>query len=327
MATQSLTLQPSGSKMPLLGFGTWKVPKDSAADIVYKAIASGYRHVDCACDYGNEVQVGQGIKKAIADGLVTREELFVTSKEHVAPAFNRTLSDLGLDYIDLYLIHFPISLKYVPFEERYPPEWANNEQDPVPVHETWAEMEKLVQSGKTKNIGVSNFPAILLMDLLSYAKVKPAVLHIEAHPYLNNSALIKQVIVIPVLLPEGKNMQLGTYAQSQGLQVTGYSNFGPASYVELGSAAAQSAVPLFKEDRLTKIAAQHKKTVAQVILRWLVQNKISVIPKSLNPVRISQNADIFNFDLSAQEMETIDGMNIPLRLNDPGVYANIPIYA
>src|SRR5690554_604701 len=104
------------------------------------------------------------------------------------------------------------------------------------------------------------------------------------------------------------------YAQSQGLQVTGYSNFGPASYVELGSAAAQSVVPLFKEDRLTKIAAQHKKTVAQVILRWLVQNKISVIPKSSNPARISQNADIFNFDLSAQEMETIDGMNIPLRL-------------
>ncbi|KAF9185523.1 NAD(P)H-dependent D-xylose reductase (XR) [Haplosporangium sp. Z 767] len=316
MATQSLTLQPSGSKMPLLGFGTWKVPKDSTADIVYKAIASGYRLLDCACDYGNEVQVGEGIKKAIADGLVTREELFVTSKlwntyhhkEHVALGFNRTLSDLGLDYIDLYLIHFPISLKFVPFEERYPPEWGNNEQDPVPIHETWAEMEKLVQSGKTKNIGVSNFPAILLMDLLSYAKVKPAVLHIEVHPYLNNSTLIK-------------------YAQSQGLQITGYSNFGPASYVELGSSTAQTAVPLFEEDRLKKIATQHNKTVAQVILRWLVQNKVAVIPKSSNPARISQNADIFNFELSSQEMETIDGMNIPLRLNDPGAYANIPIYA
>ncbi|KAF9175044.1 NAD(P)H-dependent D-xylose reductase (XR) [Mortierella sp. AD011] len=316
MTTHSLTLHPGGHKMPLLGFGTWKVPKDSTAEIVYKAIESGYRLLDCACDYGNEVQVGQGIKKAIEAGIVTREELFVTSKlwntyhhkEHVPLAFNRTLKDLGLDYIDLYLIHFPISLKYVPFEERYPPEWGNMEQDPVPVHETWASMEELVHSGKVRNIGVSNFTALLLMDLLSYAKVKPAVLHIEVHPYLNNADLIK-------------------FAQSQGLQITGYSNFGPASYVELGSPAAQNAVPLFKEERLSKIAAHHSKTVAQIILRWLVQNKVAVIPKSSDPVRIAQNADIFNFELSAEDMKTINGMNIPLRLNDPAGYANIPIYA
>ncbi|KAF9353241.1 NAD(P)H-dependent D-xylose reductase (XR) [Mortierella sp. AD094] len=316
MATQSLTLQPGSHKMPLLGFGTWKVPKDSTAEIVYKAIESGYRLLDCACDYGNEVQVGHGIKKAIEAGIVTREELFVTSKlwntyhhkEHVPLAFNRTLKDLGLDYIDLYLIHFPISLKYVPFEERYPPEWGNMEQDPVPVHETWAAMEELVHSGKVRNIGVSNFTAILLMDLLSYAKVKPAVLHIEVHPYLNNADLIK-------------------FAQGKGLQITGYSNFGPASYVELGSPVAQNAVPLFKEERLSKISAHHNKTAAQIILRWLVQNKVAVIPKSSDPVRIAQNADIFNFELSAEEMKTIDGMNIPLRLNDPAGYANIPIYA
>jgi diketogulonate reductase-like aldo/keto reductase len=101
------------------------------------------------------------------------------------------LKDLGLEYIDLYLIHFPISLKYVPFEERYPPEWGNMAQDPVPIHETWAAMEDLVRSGKVRDIGVSNFSAILLMDVLSYAKIKPAVLHIEVHPYLNNSQLIK----------------------------------------------------------------------------------------------------------------------------------------
>lgn len=112
-------------------------------------------------------------------------------KEHVPQAFARTLSDLGLEYLDLYLIHFPISLKYVPMEERYPPEWGNMEQDPVPVHETWAAMEELVLGGKVRNIGVSNFSAILLMDVLSYARVKPAVLHIEVHPYLNNADLIK----------------------------------------------------------------------------------------------------------------------------------------
>ncbi|KAF9435739.1 NAD(P)H-dependent D-xylose reductase (XR) [Entomortierella beljakovae] len=316
MATQSVTLQPGGYKMPLLGFGTWKVPKDVTAETVYKVIESGYRLLDCACDYGNEVQVGQGIKKAIDAGIVTREELFVTSKlwntyhhkEHVPLAFARTLKDLGLDYIDLYLIHFPISLKFVPFEERYPPEWGNMEQDPVPIHETWGAMEDLVHSGKVRNIGVSNFTAVLLMDLLSYAKVKPAVLHVEIHPYLNNADLIK-------------------FARSKGLQITGYSNFGPASYVELGSPVAQGAVPLFKEENISKIAARHNKTAAQVILRWLVQDDIAVIPKSSHPVRIAQNADIFNFELSADEVKTINSLDISLRLNDPAGYANIPIYA
>jgi len=117
------------------------------------------------------------------------------------------------------------------------------------------------------------------------------------------------------------------FAQSQGLQITGYSNFGPASYVELGNSSAQAAVPLFKEERIVKIAGHHNKTPAQVILRWLVQNKVAVIPKSNDPARVAQNADIFNFVLSQDEMATVDGMNIPLRLNDPGVYANIPIYA
>ncbi|KAF9204396.1 NAD(P)H-dependent D-xylose reductase (XR) [Haplosporangium sp. Z 27] len=313
MATQSVTLQPGNHKMPLLGFGTWKVPKDSTAET---AIESGYRLLDCACDYGNEVEVGQGIKKAIDAGIVTREELFVTSKlwntyhhkEHVPLGFNRTLKDLGLDYIDLYLIHFPISLKFVPLEERYPPEWGNNEEDPVPIQETWTAMEELVHSGKVRNIGVSNFTAILLMDLLSYAKVKPAVLHIEIHPYLNNADLIK-------------------FAKSKGLQITGYSNFGPTSYVELGFTAAKDVAPLFEEERLSKIAAHHKKTVPQIILRWLVQDEIAVIPKSSNPKRIAQNADIFSFEISDEEMKTINGMNINLRLNNPAVYANIPIYA
>ncbi|KAF9582197.1 hypothetical protein BGW38_000522 [Lunasporangiospora selenospora] len=314
--TEVLTLKSSGSKMHLLGFGTWKVPKDIAADIIYKAIQAGYRLFDCACDYGNEVQVGQGIKRAIDDGLVTREELFITSKlwntyhrkEHVPQAFNRSLTDLGLDYIDLYLIHFPICLKYVPFEQLYPPEWGNNEIDPVPVHETWAAMEALVETGKCKNIGVSNFSASLLMDVMSYAKIKPAILHIEIHPYLNNDELVK-------------------YAQSQGLQITGYSNFGPLSYTSLGMPAAVNAVPLFQQPDLTQIATHHKKTVAQVILRWLIQRKIAVIPKSSNPKIIAENADVFDFELSGKEMETIMGIDRKLRFNDPGFYAKIPIYA
>lgn len=116
------------------------------------------------------------------------------------------------------------------------------------------------------------------------------------------------------------------FAKSQGLQITGYSNFGPASYVAFNAAAAK-ATPLFEEERLSKIAAHHKKTVAQVILRWLVQDKIAVIPKSADATRMAQNADIFGFELSPSEMETINSMDINFRLNDPGAYANIPIYA
>ena len=152
MQDTHLTLQ-SGDKMPLVGFGCWKVPKEQMADTIHSAIKSGYRCIDEACDYGNEKECGEGIKKAIDEGLVTRKDLWVTSKlwntfhrkEHVKMACKKTLEDLGVEYLDLYLIHFPISLKFVPFETRYPPEWVHDpsssdprmEEDLVPMQETW----------------------------------------------------------------------------------------------------------------------------------------------------------------------------------------------
>lgn len=191
MQDTHLTLH-SGDKMPLVGFGCWKVAKEQMADTVYSAIKSGYRCIDEACDYGNEKECGQGIKKAIDEGLVTRKDLWVTSKlwntyhrkEHVKMACKRTLEDLGVEYLDLYLIHFPISLKFVPFETRYPPEWFHDpngadprmEEDLVPMQETWEAMEELVSEGLVKNIGVCNMNCALLREILCYAKVKPSVL-------------------------------------------------------------------------------------------------------------------------------------------------------
>ena len=149
---------------------------------------------------GNESEVGEGIARAIQSGNVTREELWVTSKlwntyhepQHVRSACKKTLNDLRLEYLDLYLIHFPISLMYVPFEKRYPPEWLYDpdadkpkmELIEVSVQSTWQAMESLVEEGLVKNIGLSNFNCQGIRDVLSYAKIKPAVLQVELHPYL-----------------------------------------------------------------------------------------------------------------------------------------------
>ena len=186
--------------MPSIGFGTWKVPPSECQRVIYQTIKSGCRLIDCASDYANEKEVGLGIKQAIDEGIVKREELWVTSKlwctdhrrENVKPACLKSLADLGLEYLDLYLIHFPIALKYVSPEKRYPASWFYDpeakkpcmEEDKVPYHETWEAMEKLVEEGLVKNIGVSNLNTSMLRDVLNYAKVKPTVLQVEMHPYL-----------------------------------------------------------------------------------------------------------------------------------------------
>src|SRR5215218_6761472 len=162
MNTPSLALA-GGGKLPAVGLGFWKVPKPAATDLVRQAIRTGYRHLDCACDYGNEPEVGDGIAGALAAGECRREDLWVTSKlwntyharQHVRPAVERTLRDLRLDYLDLYLIHFPIAQEFVPFETRYPPEWFFDPSETAPrmklarapLSETWGAMEDLVSAG------------------------------------------------------------------------------------------------------------------------------------------------------------------------------------
>ena len=202
----------SSGRIPAVGYGCWKVSRDRATELVEGVIRAGYRHIDGACDYGNEKevswnhwpqdlwallrQVGLGIRNVITSGLVTRKDLFVTSKlwntyhepQHVEAACRKSLNDLGLEYLDLYLIHFPISLKFVPFEKRYPPEWLHDpesedkkmEFEDVPVKDTWRAMEALVEKGLVRNIGVSNWNCQGLRDLFSYAKIKPTVLQVKS---------------------------------------------------------------------------------------------------------------------------------------------------
>ncbi|KAI9504320.1 D-xylose reductase [Coemansia spiralis] len=320
-AEKTITLY-NGLKMPTVGLGLWKITRETIADQVYQAIKLGYRLFDGACDYGNEAEAGQGIRRAIDEGLVKRSDLFITSKlwctyharEHVKPALKRTLSDLGLDYIDLYLVHFPIALKFVPFEKRYPPgcedENGNtNTRASIPFQETWDGMEELYNEGLAKNIGISNMSGAIIYDLLSYAKVKPAVLQIELHPYLVRKQLVD-------------------LAHAHGIAVTAYSSFGDASYTEMGFKAEDPKFKhLLKHDLISEIAQKHGKSPAQILLRWAVERGCAVIPKSSNSERLSQNLDLFSFELSAEEMEKISGLNMNFIMNDPADWVDTAIWA
>jgi D-xylose reductase len=300
---------------PAVGLGLWKIAKPEAADLVHAAIQTGYRHFDAACDYGNEPEVGAGLQRALHDKLCRREDLWVTSKlwntfhrrEHVRPAIEQTLKDLRLDYLDLYLIHFPIALEYVSPAVRYPPEWlydpeaANPKMKPVrvPIAETWEAMEDLVRAGLVKNIGVANFGVSLLRDLLSYATTAPTVLQVELHPYLAQEKLLR-------------------FCREANIAVTGFSPLGAPSYVPLGMAKSEDSV--LSKSCVVEAARRLGRTPAQVVLRWGVQRGTSVIPKTSRRERLAENLAVSEFELAPGEMRAISALDCHRRFNDPGVF-------
>ncbi|KAJ6519974.1 NADP-dependent oxidoreductase domain-containing protein [Mycena sanguinolenta] len=305
----SIALARTGQKMPLVGFGLWKVTKSSCADTVYNAIKAGYRLFDGAGDYGNEKEAGEGVRRALKDGLVKREELFITSKlwntfhakEHVKTITTMQLGLWGIEYFDLFLVHFPIALKYVDPSERYPPEWFGADGKTVhlqdtPMHETWQAMEELVDAGLTKNIGLSNSQGSLILDVLRYARIKPQVLQIELHPYLTQEHLVD-------------------LAKTLDIAITAYSSFGPQSYIELDM--DRGATSLLTHDVVTSLSTKYNKTTAQILLRWATQRGIAVVPKSNDPQRLIQNLDSESFDLAPEEIKALSSLNHNLRLNDP----------
>lgn len=314
--------------MPLVGLGCWKIPNDVCAQQVYDAIKIGYRLFDGAEDYGNEKEVGQGIRKAIDEGVVKREDVFVVSKlwnsfhhpDHVKMALKRTLSDMGLDYLDLFYIHFPIAFKYVPFEEKYPPGFYTGKEDEknghiteahVPIIDTYRALEQCVEEGLIKSIGISNFSGSLVQDLLRQCKIKPVALQVEHHPYLTQEHLVE-------------------YCKDNGIQVVAYSSFGPQSYIELNHPLAKNTPNLFHHDTIKQIANNHNVATSQVLLRWATQRGIAIIPKSSKKERLQDNLMIDEkLTLTHKELEAISKLNKNLRLNDPWDWLDgkFPIFA
>ncbi|SPO06979.1 probable D-xylose reductase [Cephalotrichum gorgonifer] len=323
MTTPTVKLA-SGEEMPLVGFGLWKVPKETAAETVYNAIKTGYRLFDGAYDYQNEKEAGEGIRRAISEGLVKREEIFITTKlwnnyhrkEHAVKMAKAQNETWGLGYIDLFLIHFPCALKYIdPAVRQYPAWWMDDQgtvqEDKVPIRETWECLEQLVDEGVAKSIGVSNFQPQLLTDLTSYARHPVSSLQIEHHPYLVQPGLVD-------------------VAKSNNIVVTAYSSFGPQSFLELPpdfSKRTQGVPTLFEHETINGLAKKYNVTSSQVLLRWATQRDVAVIPKSNNKDRLKQNLDIFGFSMTKEELDSISNLDKGLRFNDPGFYLiNHPIH-
>ncbi len=252
----------NGTTVPLLGLGTWQIADGrQTQEAVSFALGFGYLHFDTAMIYGNERSVG----KTVNAGPVPRDELFITTKvwnsdhgfDQTLRAFDESLNQLGLDYVDLYLIHWPVE---------------NRRSD------TWRALEALMKDGRVKAIGVSNYMVRHLEELLSFSQVTPVVNQIELHPY--NFGLRRDVI---------------EFCRARDIQIVAYTPL--------------TRGQRFDDPKLQKMARKYSKTPAQILIRWTLQHDIVVIPKSAQPERIRENAEVFDFSIQAQDMDLIDSFN------------------
>lgn len=256
---QTITLN-NDVEMPQLGFGVYQIPLEETAEAVYQAIKAGYRLIDTASIYGNEKETGEGIKRAINEDLVTRDELFITSKLFILQAsedkaketIEHSLKVMGLDYLDLYLIHQPYG----------------------DIYGAWRSMVAAQKAGKLRAIGISNFKSAKMIEFIGLNEVKPQINQIEVNPW-------------------NQRIEDQEWHEKYGVQVEAWAPF------------AEGRHELFTNPVLTEIGKQYGKTVGQVVLRWLIQRGIVALAKSVHPERMAENIDIFDFELSKEDIEKI----------------------
>lgn len=284
---QTIKLEPQGN-MPTLGLGTMRI---NSKDCIKKAVEAGYRMFDCGSFYGNEAMVGEALNECIKSGIVRREDLFICSKlwctqhepKYVMEACQRALKDLRMDYLDMFSIHFPVSMDYTgsPPSPFIPKDGQGHlKLTKVPLHKTWKAMEDLVKKGLVKSIGVCNFRLVELLDLLSCCEIRPCTNQIEVHPYYNRESLVKECHWL-------------------GIPVVGY--------CPLGSNSQNCRV--LDDQTIMSIASKYNKSPAQVCLRWSIQRGIPCIPKSIHEDRLRENCNIFDFHLTDEDMNKINGLN------------------
>ncbi|KAF7270397.1 hypothetical protein GWI33_016631 [Rhynchophorus ferrugineus] len=282
----------NGVLLPTVGLGTYKSQPGQVEEAVKTAIDVGYRHIDCAWFYGNEAEVGKAIREKIASGVVKREDLFITSKlwnnfhaeKEVIPKLKESLSAFGLDYLDLYLIHWPFGTKVdAPL---LPTENHEKYFSDVDYVETWKGLEQGVKLGLTKSIGVSNFNAEQVERVLKNCTIKPVVNQVECNPNLNQK-------------------KLNAFCKERGVVLVGYCPLGRSEYV--GKPGFPE--PTIFDPKVADIGKKYNKTPAQVVLNYLVGQGISVIPKSVTQSRIIENIDIFDFTLSEEDKAYLDSCN------------------
>ncbi len=302
----------NGLKMPTIGLGTWKSkPEEVGQAVKWALVDNNYKHIDCAHVYSNEKEIGEALEDVFDGDKIKREDIFITSKlwntshakDDVLTACKTTLKNLRVEYLDLYLIHFGVS---VPKGFGKEPLDDNDVliTNNISIQETWEAMENLVDSGLVKSIGVANFTAPMLLDLLSYARIKPAMNQIELHPYNSQEKLVD-------------------FCKYKDVAVTAYSPLGCPS----NNKNQPSPPPLLLEDSVVvELAKIYDKTSAQILIRWAIQRGTVVIPKSVTQEHIKSNMDVFNFELTSEEVEKLGKLETRYRFVNPYEWWGIPYF-